>query len=91
MTFNFPLVKVPVLSKYAALALASFSNEVPLLRIIPCRVIRLIPETIATGAAKIKGQGEATTTTCTNRLGSLAIKAAAIPIIKEIMVKGRAY
>ncbi len=61
---------VPVLSNAADLAVDNFSNMSPVLTTIPFRLVRLIPETSATGAARISGQGEATTRTSANRWGS---------------------
>ena len=62
--------------------------------------IELIPETIATGAAISKGQGEATTITwakrkkcaCQPRAGLVTadVIIAAIPMIKETIVNGTA-
>ena len=69
-----PSVIVPVLSKKIALAVASFSMMVPFLIKKPFFEERLIPETKAMGAAKIKGQGLATTNTSAIRTGSPEIK-----------------
>ncbi|MDE8691725.1 hypothetical protein, partial [Faecalibacterium sp. DFI.5.82] len=57
------LVIVPVLSKAMVFGCAIFSRTLPVLTMIPLREARLIPETMATGAAKISGHGEATTIT----------------------------
>ena len=62
---------VPVLSKAPVRAPASFSRTLPVFTTIPFREARLIPETIATGAARMSGQGEATTRTSAKRRGSL--------------------
>ena len=70
-TASIPLVIVPVLSKAIVLANESCSKVVPVLTIIPLRLERLIPEIKAIGAAKINGQGEATTKTSAKRIGSL--------------------
>ena len=71
---------VPVLSKAPVLARANFSRTSPVLTTIPFLEARLMPETMATGAAKIKGHGEATTSTSAKRTGSLD-KYQAIPAI----------
>ena len=90
-TVSWPLVMVPVLSKAPVLAAASFSRTLPVLTTIPFREARLIPETMATGAARIRGHGEATTRTSANRRGSLEIHQATSEIKTAMMVKGTAY
>ena len=60
---------VPVLSNATVLVRANFSTAVPVLMTIPFLLERLIPATKAIGAAKIKGQGEATTRTSAKRTG----------------------
>ena len=89
-TESLPSVKVPVLSKAMLFALASFSIDVPVFTTIPFRLERLIPATKATGAAKIKGQGEATTNTSAKRTGSFETNQAIPPIIYAMSVKGTA-
>ena len=81
---------VPVLSKAAVLAVAIFSKTLPVLTTIPLRDERLIPDTKATGAAKINGQGEATTKTSAKRTGSLETNQAIPAITKAIPVNGTA-
>ena len=66
-----PFVIVPVLSKATVLVRANFSIVVPVFTTIPFLLERLIPATSAIGAAKINGQGEATTNTSAKRNGSL--------------------
>ena len=61
---------MPVLSKAIVFALANFSIVVPFFMTIPLRLERLMPATKATGAAKINGQGDATTRTSAKRTGS---------------------
>ena len=81
---------VPVLSKAKTSALAICSNVSPPLTIIPRLEQRLIPETKAIGAARISGQGEATTNTSAKRLKSFDIYHARLAMIKDAMVNGTA-
>src|SRR5699024_10674721 len=78
-------------SKAPVLAVASFSKTSPVFTTIPLREARLIPETIATGAARIKGQGEATTNTSARRWGSPEKNQAASEIKMAAKVNGTAY
>src|SRR5699024_10057417 len=79
------------LSNAPVLATASFSSTLPVLTTIPFREARLIPETIATGAARINGHGEATTRTSANRSGRPENTHASEEIIIAIIVNGTAY
>ena len=90
-TVSFPLVMVPVLSNAAVLAVASFSKTSPVLMTMPFLDERLIPETMATGAARISGQGEATTRTSANLTGSFEMNHAIPAMITAIAVNGTAY
>ena len=63
-------MSVPVLSKSTVRALPSRSMTLPPLTITPAFAAREIPETNATGAARISGQGVATTNTARARTGS---------------------
>lgn len=65
-----PWERVPVLSKAMERILASFSSDVPDLMMTPTALALLMPEMKATGAARISGQGEATTRTSTKRMNS---------------------
>ena len=65
-----PSVSVPVLSSTTELMRAIVSNTFPPLIRMPCRAARERPETIATGTARMRGQGVATTSTATARIGS---------------------
>ena len=58
-----PLVRVPVLSRTAVRILASDSSAPPLLTSTPREAARDRPEMIATGTARMSGQGVATTRT----------------------------
>ena len=62
-----PLVRVPVLSMSRVVHLARRSSTAPPLITMPRRAARDRPETSATGAARISGQGVATTSTATAR------------------------
>ena len=60
-TVNFPVVKVPVLSKAMALIRPIFSNCAPFLNKIPCLAPVAIPDNNAGIIEAINAQGEATT------------------------------
>ena len=66
-TAGCPLVSVPVLSSSSVVHLASCSSTPPPLTTTPRRAATDIPETSATGAARISGHGVATTRTATAR------------------------
>ncbi len=70
-----PTVIVPVLSISRVVQVAMRSRTAPPLTITPRLAARERPETIATGAAKIKGHGVATTRTATARLAPPANQA----------------
>src|SRR6516162_4523715 len=65
-----PCVNVPVLSITSARTRAKISSAWPPLTRMPCLAARDRPETIATGTARMSGQGVATTSTATARMGS---------------------
>ena len=65
-----PAVSVPVLSKSMTRARASASRAPPPLTMMPRFAERLMPETMAMGAASSSGQGVATTRTARARTGS---------------------
>lgn len=69
MTDGRPAVSVPVLSSTIVPAAPRFSSAPPLRRTTPIREARERPDTMATGAARSKGQGVATTSTATARSG----------------------
>ena len=90
LTCKIPVVNVPVLSKATVLASDSFSIVVPFLTKRPLRELRLIPPTKAIGAAKMSGQGLATTKTSAKRVISPEMNQAAPAISRDTMVKGTA-
>ena len=63
-----PTVMVPVLSISRVVQVAMRSRTAPPFTITPRLAARESPETIATGAARIRGHGVATTRTATARL-----------------------
>ena len=65
-----PAVSVPVLSKSMTRARASVSSAPPPLTMMPRLAERLMPETMAMGAASRSGHGVATTRTARARTGS---------------------
>ena len=65
-----PWVSVPVLSMTSARTRASVSIALPPLIRMPSLAARDSPATIATGTARMSGQGVATTSTATARIGS---------------------
>jgi len=65
-----PCVNVPVLSITSDRTRAKISSAFPPLTRMPCLAARDRPETIATGTARMSGQGVATTSTATARIGS---------------------
>ena len=69
-TRAFPSVNVPVLSMTTERMRAITSSALPPLIRIPCLAARDSPEMIATGTARMRGQGVATTRTATARMGS---------------------
>jgi hypothetical protein len=69
-TSGIPTVRVPVLSNSSTRPPARRSSAPPLLTTIPRRAAREMPATIATGAARIRGQGVATTSTASARTAS---------------------
>ncbi len=73
-----PAVRVPVLSMTSARTRASVSIALPPLIKMPALAARDSPATIATGTARISGQGVATTSTATARTAS-PVSAQAIP------------
>ena len=72
-----PWVSVPVLSSTMERICASVSIALPPLIRMPSLAARDRPATIATGTARISGQGVATTSTATARTGSPVISQAA--------------
>ncbi len=69
-TSGMPEVRVPVLSNSSTDPRASVSSAPPPFTMMPRRAAREIPATMAIGAAKISGQGVATTSTASARTGS---------------------
>ncbi len=69
-TVGRPSVSVPVLSKSRTSAPARRSRTPPPFTTTPRLAARASPDTMATGAARISGQGVATTRTATARTGS---------------------
>ena len=65
-----PIVRVPVLSKTAVRTPPSCSSAVPWRNTMPRRAAWLIPPMMATGVARMRGQGVATTSTASTRTGS---------------------
>ena len=65
-----PTVRVPVLSKTAVVTCPSCSRALPWRKMIPWRAARLMPPMMATGVARMSGQGVATTSTASARTGS---------------------
>jgi hypothetical protein len=65
-----PCVNVPVLSITSARTRANVSIARPPLIRMPCLAARDRPATSATGTARMSGQGVATTSTATARIGS---------------------
>ena len=65
-----PRVSVPVLSMTRERTCASISIALPPLIRMPSLAARESPATIATGTARMSGQGVATTSTATARIGS---------------------
>ena len=65
-----PSVSVPVLSRITVRASPSRSIAAPPLTMTPTRAARDTPERMATGAARMRGQGVATTSTARPRTGS---------------------
>ncbi|MNL41915.1 hypothetical protein D3C87_1643450 [compost metagenome] len=65
-----PPVSVPVLSKKRMLACDNLSSAPPPLTSTPRPAQRESPDTIATGTARISGQGVATTSTASARVSS---------------------
>ena len=63
-------MSVPVLSKTAEFTEASASSAPPLRTMIERLAARLMPPMIATGAARMSGQGVATTSTANTRFQS---------------------
>lgn len=80
-TVTSPRERVPVLSKAMEFRVASFSSEVPDLMMTPAALALLMPEIKATGAARMSGQGEATTRTSAKRMKSPEI-AQAMPAMR---------
>ena len=70
MTTGRPTVSVPVLSSSSTRPSASRSSATPPLTIAPREAARERPAVMAIGAARISGQGVATTSTATARTGS---------------------
>ena len=70
VTTGRPTVNVPVLSNSSTRPAASRSSARPPFTTTPREAIRVSPEVIAIGAARIKGQGVATTRTATARTAS---------------------
>ena len=68
VTVGWPLVSVPVLSSSTVVHWARRSRTPPFFTTIPRRAAADRPETRATGAARISGQGVATTRTATARV-----------------------
>ena len=65
-----PCVSVPVLSMTSTRTRASASNALPPFTNTPAFAARDTPETMATGTARIRGHGVATTSTARARIGS---------------------
>ena len=70
-------MSVPVLSKSRVLPRARVSKAPPPLTMIPRLAAREMPATTAMGTARINGQGVATTSTESSRIGSPLIAHAA--------------
>ena len=64
------MVSVPVLSNIAAVTPPSCSRATPFRMTICRRAARLMPPMMATGVARIRGQGVATTSTASTRRAS---------------------
>src|ERR1019366_2505824 len=75
-----PLVSVPVLSMRTVVQRARRSRTAPPLITTPRRAARDNPATRATGAARRRGQGVATTRTATARVTPPAAQATAAPL-----------
>ena len=82
VTCGVPLVSVPVLSNSMVRTRASRSSAPPPLTMMPRLAARETPQISAIGAARIIGQGVATTSTASARLGSPASHQAAPPSSK---------
>ena len=72
-----PTDSVPVLSNTTAVTAPSCSSAAPVRTMICRRAARLIPATIATGGARMSGQGVATTSTASTRVQSWLTRNAA--------------
>ena len=69
MTWGRAEVTVPVLSSSSTLTRARVSSGPPPLTMIPCFAARETPAMMAAGAARMSGQGVATTRTASARMG----------------------
>ena len=86
-----PVVSVPVLSRSTVRALPSCSMAPEPLATMPRRAARERPDTSATGAARMSGQGVATTSTASPRTGSPLSPHAAAAMIRVTGRKTAAY
>ena len=86
-----PLVTVPVLSSRTVVAAPRRSRTPAPLTMIPARAARDSPATNAIGAARISGQGVATTITASHLLGSPVAAHARPPTTSEKGRKTAAY
>ena len=85
-TAGVPMVSVPVLSSRTARASPRASITGEPLTMIPRRAARETPATSATGAARIRGQGVATTSTARARTGS-PLAAHAVPASASVTTR----
>ena len=90
-SFGLPGVSVPVLSKITVRMRASRSSAAPPFTTMPRRAARPMPAISAMGAARISGQGVATTSTASARRGSPEINQAAPARQQVRMMKAMAH